>query len=188
MYHAHAFEVLDGLECMTVHYRDMSPRRSTYVTGNLTYVIGKGYKSSIVIHLHCSLIDVGRLRRTHMLVVVVHTSVDIFRLCVDGFGYKFYFQCLSSILIPFLIEQPDLQPDLHLQNSSIYQVALWWRLQLGAYLVLIGGLGANEAYGPLSTFEPYMPFRDPTCGNSTYQLPVFDCIKVHLLKDFVWFL
>jgi hypothetical protein len=59
-----------------------------------------------------------------MLVVVVHTSVDIFRLCVDGFGYKFYFQCLSSILIPFLIEQPDLQPDLHLQNSSIYQVAL----------------------------------------------------------------
>lgn len=65
---------------MTVHYKHMSPRQLTYVTGNLAYVIWKFYKSNVVINLHCSLIDMEGLQRTHMLVVVVH-NVDGFRLC-----------------------------------------------------------------------------------------------------------
>lgn len=51
-------------------------------------------------------------------------------------------------------------------------------MQLGAYLVLFGGVEAEAAYGPLSMFEPYLPFRDPTCGVSTYHLTVLDCIRV----------
>lgn len=52
-------------------YEHMSPRRLTYVTGNLFFVIFINiYKSSIVKDFHCSFIDVGRLRRTRMLVVL----------------------------------------------------------------------------------------------------------------------
>eukprot|EP00249_Psilotum_nudum_P021677 c28198_g1_i2 orf=1171-2874(-) len=49
---------------------------------------------------------------------------------------------------------------------------------LGAYLVLFEGWDAEPAYAPLTDFEPYFPFRDPTCGISTYHLSVLDCIRV----------
>lgn len=54
-------------------------------------------------------------------------------------------------------------------------------MQLGAYLVLFCSAEADAAYAPLSTFEPFMPFRDPTCGISTYRLTVLDCIRVRNL-------
>ncbi|KAI5063136.1 hypothetical protein GOP47_0021683 [Adiantum capillus-veneris] len=50
-------------------------------------------------------------------------------------------------------------------------------LELGAYLVLCEGWDAETAYNPLSEFEPFLPFRDPTCGISTYHLSVLDCIR-----------
>jgi cell division cycle 14 len=49
---------------------------------------------------------------------------------------------------------------------------------VGAYLVLFGGVEAEAAYETLSRFQPFMPFRDPTCGISTYHLSVYDCIQV----------
>lgn len=63
---------------------------------------------------------------------------------------------------------------------------VFWCLcvQLGAYLVLFCGAEADAAYAPLSTFEPFMPFRDPTCGISTYRLTALDCIRV---RNFVIF-
>ncbi|KAL2610233.1 hypothetical protein R1flu_028806 [Riccia fluitans] len=48
---------------------------------------------------------------------------------------------------------------------------------LGTYLVLFAGVEPDVAYGPLSMFEPYAHFRDPTCGASTYHLTVLDCIR-----------
>jgi cell division cycle 14 len=48
---------------------------------------------------------------------------------------------------------------------------------VGAYLVLFGGVEAEAAYQTLSRFQPFMPFRDPTCGISTYHLSVYDCIQ-----------
>ena len=63
---------------MTKHYKHMSPRQLTYVTENLTYVIGKVYESNMVMNLHCPLIDMEGLQKTHMLLVVVH-NVDEFR-------------------------------------------------------------------------------------------------------------
>jgi cell division cycle 14 len=48
---------------------------------------------------------------------------------------------------------------------------------VGAYLVLFGGVEAEAAYETLSRFQPFMPFRDPTCGISTYHLSVYDCIQ-----------
>ena len=47
----------------------MSPRQLTCVTRKLVMVDWKIHNSSAVMNLHCSLIDVERLRRTHMLVV-----------------------------------------------------------------------------------------------------------------------
>ncbi len=37
---------------------------------------------------------------------------------------------------------------------------------------------AEEAYKPLLAFKPYVPFRDASCGVSTFHLTVFDVIKV----------
>jgi cell division cycle 14 len=54
----------------------------------------------------------------------------------------------------------------------------FYLLQVGAYLVLFGGVEAEAAYQTLSRFQPFMPFRDPTCGISTYHLSVYDCIQV----------
>ncbi|XP_024530219.1 dual specificity protein phosphatase CDC14C isoform X3 [Selaginella moellendorffii] len=48
---------------------------------------------------------------------------------------------------------------------------------LGAYLVLFESWEPDAAYSPLALFEPYFPFRDPTCGISTYHLTVLDCIQ-----------
>jgi hypothetical protein len=46
-----------------LHYKHMSPRQWTYVTENVTQ---NNCKSSRVVGLHCSYIDMGRLRMTHV--------------------------------------------------------------------------------------------------------------------------
>lgn len=48
---------------------------------------------------------------------------------------------------------------------------------LGAYLVLFEDWDPEVAYGPLALFESYLPFRDPTCGISTYHLSILDCLR-----------
>lgn len=48
---------------------------------------------------------------------------------------------------------------------------------LGAYLVLFEDWDPEVAYTPLALFESYLPFRDPTCGISTYHLSVLDCLR-----------
>jgi hypothetical protein len=50
------------------HYKHRSLRQLTYVTRNLSYLTGIICKSNIVVDLHDSLIKVGRLRRTRMLI------------------------------------------------------------------------------------------------------------------------
>jgi hypothetical protein len=62
-------------------------------------------------------------------------------------------------------------------NLGMWCISFYW-LQVGAYLVLFGGVEAEAAYETLSRFQPFMPFRDPTCGISTYHLSVYDCIQV----------
>lgn len=39
---------------------------------------------------------------------------------------------------------------------------------------------AEEAFKPLMAYKPYVPFRDASCGVSTFHLTVFDVIKVRL--------
>lgn len=51
---------------------------------------------------------------------------------------------------------------------------------LGAYLVLFCGAESDAAYSTLSMFEPFLAFRDPTCGISTYRLTVLDCTRAIL--------
>jgi len=53
-------------------------------------------------------------------------------------------------------------------------------VQLGAYLVLFCNAESDAAYSTLSMFEPFLAFRDPTCGISTYRLTVLDCIRVQI--------
>lgn len=44
--------------------------------------------------------------------------------------------------------------------------------------MLFEGEDADAAFAHLAPFEPFLPFRDPTCGVSTYPLSVLDCIRV----------
>ena len=37
---------------------------------------------------------------------------------------------------------------------------------------------AEEAYKLLLPFKPFVPFRDASCGPSSFHLTVFDCVKV----------
>lgn len=54
----------------------------------------------------------------------------------------------------------------------------WVSQQVGIYQVIYMNKTAEEAYKPLLAFKPYVPFRDASCGVSTFHLTVFDCIKV----------
>ncbi|GFH22288.1 uncharacterized protein HaLaN_19734 [Haematococcus lacustris] len=49
---------------------------------------------------------------------------------------------------------------------------------IGIYQVVFLNRTAEEAYRPLQAFKPYMPFRDASCGVSTFHLTVWDVIKV----------
>lgn len=45
-------------------------------------------------------------------------------------------------------------------------------LQAGAFCVLLLGRPADEAYAPLAALEPFMPFRDASCGAPCFNLRV----------------
>lgn len=44
--------------------------------------------------------------------------------------------------------------------------------QIGTYSVLYLGKSADEAYRPLLSLKPFAPYRDASCGVSTYHLTV----------------
>ena len=64
-----------------------------------------------------------------------------------------------------------------LRCVCMYACLLGWP-QVGIYQVLYLNRTAEEAYKPLLAFKPYAPFRDASCGVSTFHLTVFDVIKV----------
>ncbi len=51
-------------------------------------------------------------------------------------------------------------------------------LQVGIFQVIYLNRSAEQAFQPLQAFKPYVPFRDASCGISTFHLTVFDVIKV----------
>jgi cell division cycle 14 len=65
-------------------------------------------------------------------------------------------------------------------------IALTWTLlpavnmhmQMGIFQVIYLNRTADEAFKPLSAFKPFVPFRDASCGVSTFHLTVLDVIKV----------
>eukprot|EP00002_Diphylleia_rotans_P037926 TRINITY_DN8540_c0_g1_i1.p1 TRINITY_DN8540_c0_g1~~TRINITY_DN8540_c0_g1_i1.p1 ORF type:complete len:501 (-),score=75.05 TRINITY_DN8540_c0_g1_i1:267-1769(-) len=49
---------------------------------------------------------------------------------------------------------------------------------IGAYLVIILGFDADEAYRPLSSsYPPFIPFRDASTGPSSFNLTIYDCLR-----------
>jgi hypothetical protein len=50
--------------------------------------------------------------------------------------------------------------------------------QMGIFQVIYLNRSAEEAFKPLSAFKPFVPFRDASCGVSTFHLTVLDVIKV----------
>ncbi len=50
--------------------------------------------------------------------------------------------------------------------------------QAGVYQVIYLNRTAEDAYRPLAAYKPFVPFRDASCGVSTFHLTVYDCIKV----------
>ncbi|GFR50188.1 hypothetical protein Agub_g12348 [Astrephomene gubernaculifera] len=48
---------------------------------------------------------------------------------------------------------------------------------VGIYQVIYLNRTADVAYKPLSAYKPYVPFRDASCGVSTFHLTVYDVIR-----------
>ena len=48
---------------------------------------------------------------------------------------------------------------------------------VGALCVMHLGRAADDAYRPLLPLKPFAPFRDASCGPSTYHLTVLDCLR-----------
>lgn len=48
---------------------------------------------------------------------------------------------------------------------------------LGAYCILEWGWSAEEAYKPVSVMKPFVPYRDASCGASTFNLTPLDCLR-----------
>lgn len=48
---------------------------------------------------------------------------------------------------------------------------------IGMYQVLCMDRSATEAYKTVAHLQPFVPFRDPTCGVSTFHLTVLDCLR-----------
>jgi cell division cycle 14 len=49
--------------------------------------------------------------------------------------------------------------------------------QMGIFCVLYLDMAADVAYRPLTTLKPFAPFRDASCGASTFHLTVLDCLR-----------
>jgi hypothetical protein len=49
---------------------------------------------------------------------------------------------------------------------------------VGLYQVLYLNRTADVAYKPLAPFKPYVPFRDASCGVSTFHLTPYDVLRV----------
>lgn len=49
---------------------------------------------------------------------------------------------------------------------------------MGIFQVLYLNRSPEDAYAPLAAAEPYMPFRDASCGIPTFNLQPIDCIRV----------
>lgn len=54
-------------------------------------------------------------------------------------------------------------------------------VQVGIFQVIYLNRSAEEAYKPIMPFKPFVPFRDASCGVSTFHLTVFDVVKVSML-------
>lgn len=50
--------------------------------------------------------------------------------------------------------------------------------QVGIYQVIYMNMTADMAYKPLAALKPYVPFRDASCGVSTFHLTVYDVMRV----------
>ncbi len=55
------------------------------------------------------------------------------------------------------------------------------RSQVGMYQVIYLNRSADDAYKALLQFKPFVPFRDASCGVSSFHLTVLDCLKVRSL-------
>eukprot|EP00798_Chlamydomonas_sp_ICE-L_P031191 gene31191-6336_t len=49
--------------------------------------------------------------------------------------------------------------------------------KIGIYQVMYLKKSAEDAYKVLMPFKPFSPFRDASCGPSSFHLTVFDCLK-----------
>lgn len=49
---------------------------------------------------------------------------------------------------------------------------------LGAWLVIYGGFTADAAYDVIGAAEPFLAFRDASCGPSQFNMTVKDCLQV----------
>jgi len=55
---------------------------------------------------------------------------------------------------------------------------------LGAWLVIYGGFTADAAYEVIGAAEPFLAFRDASCGPSQFNLTVKDCLQVSRPSSF----
>ena len=54
---------------------------------------------------------------------------------------------------------------------------------MGTYQILYLDASPQEAYQSVSSFGPFLPYRDASCGASTFNLTVADCLKgIHKAK------
>ncbi|KAL6759956.1 protein-tyrosine phosphatase-like protein, partial [Haematococcus lacustris] len=91
-----------------------------------------------------------------------------------GKAYRFY----EAVATTCLLQEADRSKKRlyyycgpHAQQRSNAAVLI------GIYQVVFLNRTAEEAYRPLQAFKPYMPFRDASCGVSTFHLTVWDVIK-----------
>lgn len=54
------------------------------------------------------------------------------------------------------------------------------RVQMGIFQVVHLGLTAEEAYQRVQQLQPFVPFRDASCGPPSFNLSVQHCIMVRL--------
>mmetsp|Transcript_47807 Transcript_47807/g.88970 ORF Transcript_47807/g.88970 Transcript_47807/m.88970 type:complete len:663 (-) Transcript_47807:447-2435(-) len=75
-------------------------------------------------------------------------------------------------------KQPEgkQQKIVHCTASDPYRKANSATL-MGIYCTLYLGWSADEAYKPLMALKPFAPFRDASCGASSFHLTVLDCIR-----------
>ena len=48
---------------------------------------------------------------------------------------------------------------------------------IGAYLILYKDMSVQDAYKHFVRYAPFLPYRDASCGISTFNLTVLDCLK-----------